>query len=84
MMTKTMVSFLVREICGRVSGEKGGLLPRYRRGSSWSGLGGKETHYWETLGVGGGGWIGAIPSRKDPVPLPSIRRNTICDILLKW
>ena len=30
------------------------------------------------------GGIGAIPSRKDPVPLPSIRRNTIFDILLKW
>ena len=79
MMTMTMVSFLVREICGRVSGEKGGLLPRYRRGSSWSG---------ETLGVevgaGVGGGIGAIPSRKDPVPFPSIRRNTICDILPKW
>ena len=54
---------------------KGGLLPRQRRGSSWSG---------ETLGVGVGGGIGAIPSRKDPVPFPSIRRNTICDILPKW
>ena len=38
----------------------------------------------ETLGVGVGGGIGAIPSRKDPVPFPSIRRNTICDILPKW
>ena len=46
------------------------------------GWGERETHYWETLGVGGG--IGAIPSRKDPVPLPSIWRNTIFDILLKW
>ena len=52
-----------------------------RKQLEWVG-GERETHYWETLGVGGG--IGAIPSRKDPVPLPSTRRNTICDILLKW
>ena len=51
-----------------------------RKQLEWVG-GERETH-WATLGGGGG--IGAIPSRKDPVPLPSIRRNTICDILLKW
>ena len=55
----TILSFLFREICGRVSGEKGGLLPRYRRGSSWSGLGG-EGDYWETLGVGGGDWCNSL------------------------
>ena len=45
-------------------------------------VGGEWETHWESLGERGG--IGAIPSRKDPVPFPSIRRNTICDILPKW
>ena len=55
----TMVSFLVREICGRVSGEKGGLLPRYRRGSSWSGLGGEGDSLGDS-GSGRGDWCNSL------------------------
>ena len=81
MMTMTMVSFLVREICGRVSGEKGvAATVQERQQLEW--VGGEWETHWESLGERGG--IGAIPSRKDPVPFPSIRRTTICDILLKW
>ena len=48
-------------------GKRGVCCPGTGEEAAGVGWGERETH-WETLGVGGG--IGAIPSRKDPVPFP--------------